>query len=95
MSSEKKVEANRASAKKSSGPRDTSSTRYNAQKHRLLSKGFTEVDDLEYCERLSLDLVRRKKPVGMLETQLLERVVYDMWLEACTSCRGPLHNRHP
>jgi hypothetical protein len=78
MSSQKKVDANRDSAKKSSGPRDTSSTRYNAEKHRLLSKGFTELDDLEYCERLSLDLVRRKKPVGMLETQLLERVVYDM-----------------
>jgi hypothetical protein len=78
MSSQKKVDANRDSAKKSSGPRDTSSTRYNAEKHRLLSKGFTELDDLEYCEKLSLDLIRRKKPVGMLETQLLERAVYDM-----------------
>jgi hypothetical protein len=78
MSSDKKVEASRANGKKSKGPLDTSSTRYNAQKHRLLSKGFTELDDLEYCERLSLDLIRRKKPVGMLETEMLERVVYDM-----------------
>jgi hypothetical protein len=60
MSSDKKVEANRANGKKSKGPLDTSSTRYNAQKHRLLSKGFTELDDLAYCERLSLDLIRRK-----------------------------------
>ena len=78
MTSVKKILANRDNAGKSTGPRDTSSTRHNAEKHRLLSKGFTELDDLEYCERLSLDLIQRKKLVGMFEEELIERAVYDM-----------------
>jgi hypothetical protein len=78
MSSQKKIDANRKNSKESTGPIDTTSTRRNAEKHRLLSKGFTELDDLEYCERLSLDLIQRKKPVGMFEEELIERAVYDM-----------------
>ena len=61
MSSEKKVEANHANGKKSKGPLDTSSTRYNAKKHGLLSLGITEIDDIEYYLKLSRDLIRQKK----------------------------------
>lgn len=46
-SSDKKVAANRANSKKSSGPRDTTSTRFNAAKHGLLSAGITELDDAD------------------------------------------------
>jgi hypothetical protein len=78
MSSEKKVEASRANGKKSKGPLDTSSSRYNAKKHGLLSRGITEIDDIEYYLKLSRDLIRQKKPVGMLEHELLARAAYDM-----------------
>ena len=78
MSSEKKVEANRGNGKKSKGPLDTSSSRYNAKKHGLLSLGITEIDDIEYYSKLSRDLIRQKKPVGMLEHELLARAAYDM-----------------
>ncbi len=43
--SDAKVSANRRNAKKSVGPNDTSSTRFNAVKHGLLSAGVTEIDD--------------------------------------------------
>lgn len=78
MSSEKRIEASRANGKKSKGPLDTSSSRYNAKKHGLLSLGITEIDDIEYYLKLSRDLTRQKKPVGTLEHELLARAAYDM-----------------
>lgn len=78
MTSKKKIDANRENSKESTGPIDMTSTRHNAEKHKLLSKGFTQLDDVEYCENLSRDLIQRKKPVGMFEEELIERAVYDM-----------------
>jgi hypothetical protein len=46
-SSDKRVAANQANSKKSTGPRNTTSTRFNATKHGLLSAGVTELDDAE------------------------------------------------
>ncbi len=40
-----KLKANWKNAQKSTGPKDTTSTRYNASKHGLLSEGVTELDD--------------------------------------------------
>src|SRR3979411_3015584 len=77
MSSIKKILANRDNARKSTGPIDTSSTRSNAKKHGMLS-GVTELDDLAYRDELLADMIQRKKPVGMLETGLLERAPQNM-----------------
>jgi hypothetical protein len=46
-SSDAKVIANRRNARKSTGPNNTSSTRFNATKHGLLAAGLTELDDAE------------------------------------------------
>ena len=43
----RKTAANRRNAKRSTGPRDTSSTRYNAIRHGLVAEGVTELDDTE------------------------------------------------
>ncbi len=43
--SSKKVVANRINGQKSHGPTDTTSTRFNANKHGLLAMGMTELDD--------------------------------------------------
>ncbi len=45
----KKIEANRHNAKKSTGPKNTSLTRYNALKHGILSKEILLDGYDEYC----------------------------------------------
>ena len=40
-----KGDSNRKNAQRSTGPHDTTSTRYNAVRHGLLAKGITELDD--------------------------------------------------
>jgi len=50
----KRISANRRNAKKSTGPNNTTSTRFNAAKHGLLAAGITELDDAdEYQNTLS------------------------------------------
>jgi hypothetical protein len=69
-----KVTANRRNAAMSTGPKDTTSTRYNAVKHGLLAEGVTELDNPESfpseCDRLKAEL----QPVGEVETFLVQRI---------------------
>jgi hypothetical protein len=44
-SSSEKIAANRSNSKKSTGPHNVISTRFNATKHGLLAAGITELDD--------------------------------------------------
>jgi hypothetical protein len=74
----KRSSANRRNAKKSTGPKNTSSTRFNAQRHGLLAAGITELDDAEgYCDTLR-DLINEKDPYGRVETFLVECAALDM-----------------
>ena len=58
--SKKKIVANKINGQKSRGPKDTSSTRFNAQKHGLLAAGITELDDAEsYREEARPHVVNR------------------------------------
>jgi hypothetical protein len=70
----KKERANRRNAAKSTGPHNTASTRYNAQKHGLLAEGVTEMDDpttfCELCSRLEAEFA----PVGEVEVALVRQV---------------------
>jgi hypothetical protein len=68
----KRSSANRRNAKKSTGPRNTTSTRFNATKHGLLAAGITELDDAEGFRTLSRDLKGEKEPVGVVEGFLVE-----------------------
>jgi hypothetical protein len=43
----RKTSSNRENGKRSTGPKNTTVTRYNARKHALLSSGITELDDVE------------------------------------------------
>ncbi|MGO9576252.1 MAG: hypothetical protein ACLPTQ_18220, partial [Terriglobales bacterium] len=76
--SEKKLRANRVNGRKSHGPMDSTSTRFNATKHGLLAMGITELDDAEGCRALLDDLRKEKAPVGVVETLLVESVALDM-----------------
>ena len=71
-----KTAANRLNAKDSTGPKNTSSTRFNAIKHGLLAAGITEIDDAdEYRNTLrGLD----QSYLAELERFLLGRIALNM-----------------
>lgn len=73
-----KAASNRRNARRSTGPHDTSSTRFNAMKHGLLAKGITELDDADAYESLVYRLTERYRPSGDLEKFLLERIAFDI-----------------
>ena len=83
MTSEKKVEANRRNARKSTGPKTPqgkAAVRLNALRHGLLSKeillpGEDEAALEELGERLRAEL----RPVGELESLLVEKIVASIW----------------
>jgi hypothetical protein len=76
--SDAKIAANRRNAKKSTGPNDMGSTRFNATKHGLLGVGLTELDDLENYRHTLRDLEREKQPVGELEIFLVGSAALDI-----------------
>lgn len=82
--SDKKINANRINGKKSHGPIDTRSSRFNAMKHGLLALGITDLDDAEGYQAILLDLIQGKKPVGILEKKLVEAAALDIvrWARA-------------
>lgn len=73
-----KANSNRKNAQQSTGPRDTTSTRYNAVQHGLLAKGITELDDADAYESLIQRLAQVYHPVGDLETFFVQRIAFHM-----------------
>lgn len=65
---------NRQNAKKSTGPHDTTATRYNATKHGLLAKGVTEMDNPESYNELLSQLEREHQPIGLLESEIVAQI---------------------
>ena len=78
VSSDKRIAANRENSKKSPGPRNTTSTRFNAVKHGLLASGITELDDAEGYRALLDLLIEDKKPAGVIEDFLVESISLEM-----------------
>lgn len=78
MSYLSKTVANRKNSKKSTGPRNTVSTRYNALKHGFLAEGVTELDDRPAFEQLRARLENDFAPNGEMERFLVERIALGM-----------------
>lgn len=76
--SQKRIDANHRNALLSTGPRNTESTRYNATKHGLLSKGVTELDNHDDYEETIRYLTIVYCPLGPVERFLIERVALDI-----------------
>jgi hypothetical protein len=70
----RKIEANRENAQKSTGPANTVSTRFNAQKHGLLSQGIIELDDAEKFQAFVEQLKAELQPVGILEEECVHQI---------------------
>jgi hypothetical protein len=73
-----KAESNRKNAQRSTGPRDTSSTRFNAVTHGLLAQGLTELDDSDAYKSLLQRLTEEFCPVGDLEKFLVQYIALNM-----------------
>ena len=101
MSTEKTLqrsETNRRNAQSSTGPRNTTSTRYNAAKHGLLAAGVTELDDLEHFRCLALEVRSQFQPVGPVEDSIVRQIILclvrlrraaALEAEYITSCLNP------
>jgi hypothetical protein len=76
-SSDRKVAANRFNSKKSPGPQNTTSTRYNATKHSLLAAGITELDNSDgYREMLRrLDRHYAAEMIAFLKGHIVLKMV--------------------
>ena len=73
-----KTDSNRLNAQNSTGPGDTTLTRFNAVKHGLLAKGITELDDSGAHESLVQRLTLNYDPVGDLEIFWVRRIAFCM-----------------
>ena len=103
--SKKKVAANRLNGPKSHGPKNTTSTRYNATKHGFLALGITKLDNKQEYETTLDDLIRGYSPIGAVEIFLVRSAALDMvrWrraqrLEAeyiTAVLNPPLHEKDP
>jgi hypothetical protein len=76
--SNKRTAANRINGLKSHGPRETTSTRFNATKHGLLATGLTELDDAEGYRTILRELDDEINPVGTREMFLVEYAAVEM-----------------
>ena len=83
MTSEKKAQANRRNALKSTGPKTPegkAAVRLNALKHGLLSQEMLlPGEDEEALRELGQDLRDELQPVGELENLLVERIIASYW----------------
>lgn len=84
MVSQQKLKANRSNAKKSTGPRDTSKTRFNALRHGILSRETLIVtgngqEDVDAFEDLCSELRVALAPNGALEDLLVEELIVLTW----------------
>jgi hypothetical protein len=76
--SDKQIAASRINGKKSKGPNDTRSTRFNATKHGLLAAGITELDDAEGYREMLRDLTKERKPVEVVDIYLVQLMASKM-----------------
>jgi hypothetical protein len=77
MCSEKKRKANQSNSRKSTGPKDSSRSRFNAVRHGLLQKKLTALDDEQFFEQIRSDLRSRFNPEGELEEHMIESAALD------------------
>jgi len=78
MSIPAQIAANRANARRSSGPANTIGTRFNALRTGLTARGLTPLDDVDGFDALLAQLRAEFEPVGVLEIFAVERVALGM-----------------
>jgi len=80
MPSANKIAANRANAAKSTGPRDTKTTKYNATRHGLSGKQIViQGEDPAAYEALLDGLRQSYRPANTAESILVEEIAQTFW----------------
>jgi hypothetical protein len=84
MVSEKKLAANRSNAQKSTGPKDTTKTRWNAVKHGILCQEIGAAidespEDLQQFEEFCEETYEEHKPQGPMESMLFNDMISLRW----------------
>jgi len=81
LTSKLKVKVNRANALKSTGPRDTALTRFNALKHGLTAKQLViaSYENAEDYEMLLEELRKDFQPATAVEAILIEQMATSLW----------------
>ena len=105
MTSARKRAANQRNAKRSTGPKDTTRTRYNSQKHGLLSKAAIIQNGARKEDQHELDSLLEAywedfRPEGAMEENLVDEIVSCVWRkrralrwESSVSGRYPLKGK--
>jgi len=86
MNNEKRIEANKSNSKLSTGPRDTSKTRFNALKHGLLSKKVLRIidkNDKKFMQYAKKGLIEQFGPPD----NIVEEILYENFQIACWRLR--------
>jgi len=78
MSTPAQAAANRTNARRSTGPANTGSTRFNALCTGLTARGLTPMDDVNGFDALLAQLRAEFEPVGVLENFVVERIALGM-----------------
>ena len=84
MSTPAQIAANQTNAAKSTGPADTTLTKFNALKTGLTARHLTKLDNSAGYKELLTQLHGELAPVGILEKYLTERIALGM----VRRCRG-------
>jgi len=78
ITSRKRIEANRRNASRSTGPRNTERTRYNAMKHGFRAEGLTDLDNHDEYFAIIRQLMPRCPANDPVCQFLVERIALDM-----------------
>lgn len=83
MASDKQLQANRANARRSAGPRTKAGkdrSRLNSRKHGLTAKMLITIgEDADDFEELRAELLEQYDPQSAIESELVERVAGILW----------------
>lgn len=80
MATEEQIKANRENSMKSTGPNDTSLTRFNATRHGMTAGAvLIRGENAEEFEALNSEVVSELAPVGIIEGELVKQIVLCLW----------------
>lgn len=87
MITDKQIKANQENSEHSTGPNDTSLTRYNALKHSLTSQTvLLKGENKEAFDELLTETRDKLNPEGSIENELVDQIVFAFW--RIRRCRG-------
>lgn len=79
MTTENQIRANKENAQKSTGPLDTSKTKFNAVKHGLFCKKLVSDLEKEDFKKILQELIDEEDPKGIVELRIVDIMASALW----------------